>query len=29
MANLEKSILAELPQVPYIIDQVGEAMDWV
>ena len=29
MTNLEKSILAELPQIPYVIDQVGEALKWV
>lgn len=26
---LEKSIIEILPQVPYVIDQVGAAMDWV
>lgn len=28
MADLEKSIISELPQVPYVIDQVGEALKW-
>lgn len=29
MVDLEKSILAELPQIPYVIDQVGEAFAWL
>lgn len=28
MENLEKSIIAELPQIPYVMDQVGEALKW-
>ena len=28
MADLEKSIIEELPQIPYIQDQVGEAIKW-
>lgn len=28
MQNLEKSIIEKLPQIPYVIDQVGEALDW-
>lgn len=28
MENLEQSILSELPQVPYVMDQVGAALDW-
>ena len=26
--DLEKSIIQELPQIPYVIDQVGEAFSW-
>ena len=26
--QLEKSIIEQLPQIPYVIDQVGEALDW-
>ena len=26
--QLEDSIIQQLPQIPYIIDQVGEALDW-
>lgn len=29
MVDLEKSILAELPQIPYVIDQIGEAFAWL
>jgi hypothetical protein len=29
MVDLEKSILTELPQIPYVIDQVGEAFAWL
>ena len=28
MTNLEKSIIAELPQIPYVIDQTSEALKW-
>ena len=28
MPDLEKSIIAELPQIPYVIDQVGSAIKW-
>ena len=28
MPDLEKSIIAELPQIPYVIDQVGSALKW-
>lgn len=28
MENLEKSIINELPQIPYILDQVGNAIKW-
>lgn len=28
MKNLENSIIEELPQIPYVIDQVGEALKW-
>ena len=26
--NLEESIIEQLPQIPYVIDQVGEALKW-
>ena len=26
--KLKESIIEELPQVPYVLDQVGEALDW-
>lgn len=29
MQNLEKGIIENLPQIPYIVDQVGEAMKWL
>lgn len=29
MVTLEKSITEMLPQIPYVIDQVGEALKWV
>lgn len=28
MNNLEKSIIEELPQIPYVIDQVSDAISW-
>ena len=28
MQKLEKSIIEKLPQIPYILDQVGEALSW-
>lgn len=28
MTNLEKNIIEKLPQIPYVIDQVGEALKW-
>ena len=28
MQNLEKSIIEKLPQIPYVIDQVGDALTW-
>lgn len=28
MGNLEQSILGELPQIPFVMDQVGAALDW-
>jgi hypothetical protein len=28
MTDLEKSIIQELPQVPYVIDQIDEALKW-
>lgn len=28
MENLEKSIIEELPQIPFVVDQVGEALSW-
>lgn len=29
MVTLEKSITEMLPQIPYVIDQVGEALKWI
>ena len=28
MADLEQSIIEELPQIPYVIDQIGQALSW-